>query len=123
MLTISGGVGVAAAVSSSYPMDPDAAGGGWNQSMLIEGRPQREGERPPLSNIRSVSPDYFKALGIPATLRYGAWETLNDQMQAHALDGMVVSVGTPTPFVAKLDADTRNEFLDRVLPPAQSSDS
>ena len=56
---------LAAAISSSYPMDPDAAGGGWNQPMLIEGRPQREGERPPLSAIRSISPDYFKALGIP----------------------------------------------------------
>ncbi len=56
---------LAAAISSSYPMDPDNIGGGWNRSMLIEGRPRRDGERPPLSAIRSVSPDYFKALGIP----------------------------------------------------------
>jgi len=56
---------LAAAISSSYPMDPDAAGGGWNQPMMVEGHPHREGERPPLSAIRSVSPDYFKTLGIP----------------------------------------------------------
>ena len=56
---------LAAAISSSYPLDPDNIGSGWNRTMLIEGRPRREGERPPLSAIRSVSPEYFKALGIP----------------------------------------------------------
>jgi predicted permease len=55
---------LAAAISSSYPMDPDNTGG-WNRTMLVEGHPQREGQKPPLSAIRSVSPDYFKALGIP----------------------------------------------------------
>jgi putative ABC transport system permease protein len=56
---------LAAAISSSYPMDPDNTGGGWNQRLTIEGHPQRDGEHPPISSIRSVSPDYFKALGIP----------------------------------------------------------
>ena len=55
---------LAAAISSSYPMDPDNLGG-WNRTMLVEGHPQREGQKSPLSSIRSVSPDYFKALGIP----------------------------------------------------------
>ncbi|HEV8039938.1 MAG TPA: ABC transporter permease [Bryobacteraceae bacterium] len=55
---------LAAAISSSYPMDPDNLGG-WNRTMLVEGHPQREGQKPPLSSMRSVSPDYFKALGIP----------------------------------------------------------
>src|ERR1700687_5653009 len=32
---------------------------------MIEEHPRGEGEKPPLSAIRSVSPDYFKALGIP----------------------------------------------------------
>jgi len=54
-----------AAISSSYPMDPDNTGGGWHRAMQIEGRPVREGEHPPLASIRSVSPDYFKTLGIP----------------------------------------------------------
>jgi putative ABC transport system permease protein len=56
---------LAAAISSSYPLDPDNVGGGPRQPMMIEGHPQRDGEKPPLSSIRSVSPDYFKALGIP----------------------------------------------------------
>jgi putative ABC transport system permease protein len=56
---------LAAAISSSYPMDPDNTSGGWNQRMMIEGHPLRDGEHPPVSSIRSVSPDYFKALGIP----------------------------------------------------------
>lgn len=56
---------LSAALSSSYPMDPDNITDGWNQGMQIEGRPLREGERPPLASIRSASPDYFKTLGIP----------------------------------------------------------
>ena len=54
-----------AAISSSYPMNPDNVGGGPNQPLIVEGHPLREGERPPVSAIRSVSPGYFKALGIP----------------------------------------------------------
>jgi putative ABC transport system permease protein len=56
---------LAAAISSSYPLDPDNATGGPNEEMTIEGHPQREGEKPPLTALRSVTPDYFKALGIP----------------------------------------------------------
>src|SRR5580693_1182966 len=37
---------LAAAVSSSYPMDQDNIGGGFNNPMRIEGRVQREGEQP-----------------------------------------------------------------------------
>lgn len=56
---------VSAAISSSYPMDPDNITGGWQRTMTIEGHPVREGERPPLAAIRSASPDYFRTLGIP----------------------------------------------------------
>jgi putative ABC transport system permease protein len=56
---------VSAAISSSYPMDPDNGMGGWRRTMAIEGHPVREGERPPLAAIRSASPDYFRTLGIP----------------------------------------------------------
>ena len=52
-----------AAISTSYPMEPGAMG--WNMRITIEGQTLREGERPPLSAIRIVSPDYFKTLGIP----------------------------------------------------------
>jgi putative ABC transport system permease protein len=57
---------LSAAISTSYPMDPNAISfGGWNARMTIEGQPLREGERPPLPAIRIASPDYFKTLGIP----------------------------------------------------------
>jgi len=54
------------AASSSYPLDADAMRfGGWNQRITIEGRPENGSERPPLTEVRSASVDYFKTLGIP----------------------------------------------------------
>jgi putative ABC transport system permease protein len=70
---------LAAATSSSYPMDPDNMGG-WNRTMLVEGHPQREGQKPPLSSIRSVSPDYFKVLGIPLIAGRVFMESDNDKV-------------------------------------------
>jgi putative ABC transport system permease protein len=70
---------LAAAISSSYPLDPDNIGAGPSQPLMIEGRLQREGERPPLSAIRSVSPDYFKALGIPLVAGRVFAESDNEQ--------------------------------------------
>lgn len=70
---------LAAATSSSYPMDPDNMGG-WNRTMLVEGHPQREGQKPPLSSIRSVSPDYFKVLGIPLVAGRVFTESDNDKV-------------------------------------------
>ncbi len=55
---------LAAAISSSYPMDPDSVGG-WIRALMVEGRPLREGEHAPVAGMRSVSPAYFRALGIP----------------------------------------------------------
>ena len=55
---------LSAAVSSSYPLDPEG-GGAANRDMVIEGRPIRQGEKPPLVYLRGVTPDYFKTLGIP----------------------------------------------------------
>ena len=56
-----------AAVSSSFPLDPDAiarGSGAFNNRFQIEGRPVRQGEVPPTSGARAVSTDYFKTLGI-----------------------------------------------------------
>jgi TRAP transporter TAXI family solute receptor len=72
---------------------------------------RRLGIGPQGSTGGAYTPLVFKALGIPVSLRYGAWETLSDQMHAHALDGMVVSAGTPTPIVAQLDADHAIRFV------------
>jgi putative ABC transport system permease protein len=56
---------LSAAISSSYPLDPDnAAGSMFNRRFVVEGHPLREGEIPPITAIRSTTPDYFRTLGI-----------------------------------------------------------
>jgi TRAP transporter TAXI family solute receptor len=59
----------------------------------------------------SYMPAVVKTLDIPVTLRYGAWDTLGDQLRSHSLDGMVMTVGAPTPLVVKLDADHAVQFV------------
>jgi putative ABC transport system permease protein len=57
---------VSAAISSSYPFDPDQMhGGGWNSRFNVEGRSAPEGEVDPLSAVRTATPGYFQTLGIP----------------------------------------------------------
>jgi putative ABC transport system permease protein len=59
---------VSAAISSRYPFEPEAITGGPESvsfSFLIEGRTLAPGEAPPITTFASVSPDYFKTLGIP----------------------------------------------------------
>lgn len=56
---------LSAAISSSYPMDPNNMSSGGEARVTIEGRKTRDGERPPMAAIRVVSPDYFKTLGVP----------------------------------------------------------
>jgi putative ABC transport system permease protein len=56
---------LSAAISSSYPLDPDNANGSqFNRRFVVEGHFPREGDAPPLTAIRSTTPDYFKTLGI-----------------------------------------------------------
>jgi predicted permease len=56
---------LSAAISSSYPLDPDnATGSMFNRRFVVEGHLPREGEVPPLTAIRSTTPDYFRTLGI-----------------------------------------------------------
>jgi len=58
---------LSAAISSSFPMDPDDAGmGGMRTTFLVEGRSQEETEKTrPVASFRTTSPDYFRTLGIP----------------------------------------------------------
>lgn len=59
---------ISAAVSSSFPLDPDARASGvagFNSTYQVEGRMTSPGEVPPVGGSRSASPDYFKTLGIP----------------------------------------------------------
>jgi len=56
---------LSAAISSSYPLNPNNNSSGGGARVTIEGRKTRDGERPPMADIRVVSPDYFKTLGVP----------------------------------------------------------
>jgi putative ABC transport system permease protein len=62
---------VSAAVSSTFPLDPDALALGINATarntsrVQIEGRPVEPGQLLPLVPYKQASPDYFKTLGIP----------------------------------------------------------
>jgi predicted permease len=69
-----------AAVSSSFPLDPDGITRGasaFNNRFQIEGRPVRDGEIPPVSGARAITEDYFKTLGIP--LMQGRLFAANDK--------------------------------------------
>jgi putative ABC transport system permease protein len=57
-----------AAVSNRYPFEPEIITGGPESvsfSFQVEGRALEPGQAPPVSTFAAVSPDYFKALGIP----------------------------------------------------------
>ncbi len=55
-----------AAISSSFPLDPDTFGMlGMDQTFQIEGTVPSSAERPPVANLRTVTPGYFQVLGIP----------------------------------------------------------
>ena len=57
---------LSAAISSSFPLDPDAASmGGWIQDFRIEGEVRSDSEAPKVASMRVGSPGYFRTLGIP----------------------------------------------------------
>ena len=53
----------------------------------------------------------FKALGIPAIVRHGAWDNLIAQMADRELDGAASAIGAPFPVLAELDAQQLVEFI------------
>jgi putative ABC transport system permease protein len=67
------------AVSDRYPFEPEfiAAGAqGVSLTFEIEGRAVQSGQAPPVTTYTSVSPDYFRTLGIP--LKQGRLFAEND---------------------------------------------
>ena len=57
---------LAAAISSSFPFDPDSLMFGPQFGTFdIENRPLKDGEVQPVTTFRATSPDYFRTLGIP----------------------------------------------------------
>lgn len=53
----------------------------------------------------------FKALGIAAIVRHGAWDNLISQMADRELDGAASASGAPFPVLAELDAQQLIEFI------------
>src|SRR5690242_16062191 len=53
----------------------------------------------------------FDALGIPATVRYGAWSTLSGQLQSDLLDAIMGTAGVPFPIITELDQTEKVRFV------------
>jgi putative ABC transport system permease protein len=74
---------LSAAVSDRYPFEPESIAGGAQSvsfSFQIEGRTLEPGQAPPVTTYSSVSPLYFRTLGIP--LREGRLFTEKDDEKA-----------------------------------------
>jgi putative ABC transport system permease protein len=74
---------LSAAVSDRYPFEPESIVGGAQSvsfSFQIEGRTLEPGQAPPVTTYSSVSPEYFRTLGIP--LREGRLFTEKDDEKA-----------------------------------------
>jgi TRAP transporter TAXI family solute receptor len=56
-------------------------------------------------------PLVFKALNIPVTLRYGAWEILGKQLQSDLVDVLSVTVGAPSPIISELNETQQIELV------------
>ena len=71
---------ISAAVSSSYPLEPELLSGGPNSNTFqIQGRPFGPGEAPPLADTVSITPAFFRTLGIPLISGREFADTDNDK--------------------------------------------
>lgn len=83
---------LSAAVSSRYPFEPEVVTAGasaFSFNFQIEGRQLQPGEAPPASTFASVSPDYFKTLGIP--LKEGRFFTASDSDEFKAPNVLLIN--------------------------------
>jgi TRAP transporter TAXI family solute receptor len=78
---------------------------------------KRVGAGPRSGTSGTYIPEFFKTLGIEATLSYGDWSELAAQMQARQLDVLAVAAGVPFPSFAELE--TRNKVRYIPLAPDQ----
>jgi TRAP transporter TAXI family solute receptor len=72
---------------------------------------KRIGVGPQGGTSGTYMPLIFGALNVATTARYGSWETLEGQLRSHLIDAIAVSVGVPTPFIAKIDAEQPFHFI------------
>ena len=71
---------ISAAVSSSYPLEPEVLAGGANTNEFqIQGRPFAPGEAPPMADTVNITPAFFKTLGIPLLSGREFADTDNDK--------------------------------------------
>lgn len=54
----------------------------------------------------------FKALGVTALVRHGAWDNLLSQLTERELDGAAAAIGAPFPVLAQIDAQQLIEFIE-----------
>lgn len=74
---------ISAAVSSSYPLEPEVLAGGANTNdFQIQGRPFAPGEVPPMADTVNITPAFFKTLGIPLLSGREFADTDNDKSPA-----------------------------------------
>jgi uncharacterized protein len=59
----------------------------------------------------SYASKIFETLGIPATVRYGAWSSLSTQMQSGLLDALLGTAGVPFPVITELDRTEHVRFI------------
>jgi predicted permease len=125
---------LSAAVSSSFPLDPDNVAmynsmGPMPQDFQVEGVPLRPGEVPPLGDVRVCSPDYFKTLGIPVMMgrAFGPTDNadalrvaaVNQSLARHRFGGQPVGkrisfdMGKTWTTIVGVVGDTREFGLDR----------
>jgi len=88
-----------AALGVSVPFD----GGGGSASFSIQEKPVGPGDPGPHGDVRLVSPDYFKVLGIP--LKQGRWFTAQDRAD--------------TEWVAVVDEDLARQYWPNASPIGQ----
>ena len=71
---------ISAAVSSSYPLEPEVLAGGANTNdFQIQGRPFAPGEAPPMADMVNITPAFFKTLGVPLLSGREFADTDNDK--------------------------------------------
>lgn len=57
---------LSAAVSSSYPLEPEILAGGPNSNgFQVKGEPLAPGQAPPIADTVFITPDFFSTLGVP----------------------------------------------------------
>jgi hypothetical protein len=59
----------------------------------------------------SYASKIFEALGIPATVRYGAWSSLSTQLRSGQLEALLGTAGVPFPVITELDRTEHIRFI------------